>query len=192
MLHLMGNMAPKQIQTQVHYNRWANQRLLEASAALTPEDRERDLHASFASLQGTLIHILWGERSWLRRETSSPALHRMTMLTSLLCSAHGPRTTKPMRATCVISHSPSLTRRAPSTPPPTLSASSSITPSTTPPITADNSRSSSANSATPRPSPTPRLPGRIPLLNQAAPSHFREQVSTGTGETDSSQLDLQK
>ena len=65
LLHLTGNMNPNQIQTQAHYNRWANQRLLEASAALTPEERERDLRASFASLQGTLIHILWGERGWL-------------------------------------------------------------------------------------------------------------------------------
>jgi uncharacterized damage-inducible protein DinB len=54
-----------QNQNQVHYNRWANHRLLEACAVLTPEERERDLNASFASLQGTLIHILWGERGWL-------------------------------------------------------------------------------------------------------------------------------
>jgi uncharacterized damage-inducible protein DinB len=54
-----------QLHSQAHYNRWANQRLLEASAALTAEERERDLRASFVSLQGTLIHILWGERGWL-------------------------------------------------------------------------------------------------------------------------------
>lgn len=58
-------MTPNQLQNQAHYNRWANQRLLEASAALTAEERERDLRASFVSLQGTLIHILWGERGWL-------------------------------------------------------------------------------------------------------------------------------
>lgn len=58
-------MDPTQLQTQTHYNTWANHRLLEASAALTPEDRERDLRASFISLQDTLIHILWGERGWL-------------------------------------------------------------------------------------------------------------------------------
>jgi uncharacterized damage-inducible protein DinB len=48
------------------YNRWANTRLLQAAAALCVEERERDLRASFGSLQGTLIHILWGERGWLR------------------------------------------------------------------------------------------------------------------------------
>jgi uncharacterized damage-inducible protein DinB len=58
-------MTPNQLQTQAHYNLWANQRLLEASATLTTEERERDLRASFVSLQGTLIHILWGERGWL-------------------------------------------------------------------------------------------------------------------------------
>jgi uncharacterized damage-inducible protein DinB len=58
-------MIANQLHSLAHYNRWANQRLLEATAALTPEDRERDLHASFVSLQGTLIHILWGERGWL-------------------------------------------------------------------------------------------------------------------------------
>ena len=58
-------MTHNELQLQAHYNRWANQRLLEASAALTAEERERDLRASFVSLQGTLIHILWGERGWL-------------------------------------------------------------------------------------------------------------------------------
>jgi uncharacterized damage-inducible protein DinB len=58
-------MNPNQLQNQAHYNRWANHRLFEASATLTAEERERDLHASFHSLEGTLIHILWGERGWL-------------------------------------------------------------------------------------------------------------------------------
>ena len=58
-------MTPQQLQLETRYNRWANHRLLEASAALPAEERERDLRASFVSLQGTLIHILWGERGWL-------------------------------------------------------------------------------------------------------------------------------
>jgi uncharacterized damage-inducible protein DinB len=58
-------MTPNQLQSEAQYNRWANHRLLEASAALTSEEHERDLRASFVSLQGTLIHILWGERGWL-------------------------------------------------------------------------------------------------------------------------------
>ena len=66
LFHIMvKTMTPTQLQTQAHYNRWANKRLLEASVTLTPEERERDLGASFHSLEGTLIHILWGERGWL-------------------------------------------------------------------------------------------------------------------------------
>ena len=63
-------MTPTQLHNLVHYNRWANTRLFEASSALTPkvgnpDERKRDLRASFNSLEGTLIHILWGERGWL-------------------------------------------------------------------------------------------------------------------------------
>ena len=48
------------------YNRWANRRLLAAASLLPPEEFNRDLHASFGSVRGTLLHILWGERRWLR------------------------------------------------------------------------------------------------------------------------------
>jgi uncharacterized damage-inducible protein DinB len=63
-------MTPTQLHNLAHYNRWANTRLFEASSALTPkegnpDERQRDLRASFNSLEGTLIHILWGERGWL-------------------------------------------------------------------------------------------------------------------------------
>jgi uncharacterized damage-inducible protein DinB len=58
-------MTPNQLHNLALYNPWANQRLFDASAVLTAEERERDLHASFVSLEGTLIHILWGERGWL-------------------------------------------------------------------------------------------------------------------------------
>ena len=58
-------MTPNQLHNLALYNRWANTRLFEASSALTVEEREGDLHASFVSLEGTLIHLLWGERGWL-------------------------------------------------------------------------------------------------------------------------------
>ena len=58
-------MTVEQLRSLSAYNRWANTRLLHAAAALSVEERERDLRASFGSLQGTLIHILWGERGWL-------------------------------------------------------------------------------------------------------------------------------
>ncbi|HEY1809208.1 MAG TPA: DinB family protein [Acidobacteriaceae bacterium] len=57
-------MTVEQLHSLALYNRWANTRLLQAAAVLSDEERERDLGASFGSLQGTLIHILWGERGW--------------------------------------------------------------------------------------------------------------------------------
>jgi uncharacterized damage-inducible protein DinB len=54
----------EQLRLLTEYNRWAA-RFLQVAADLSIEERERDLHASFGSLQGTLIHILWGERGWL-------------------------------------------------------------------------------------------------------------------------------
>jgi uncharacterized damage-inducible protein DinB len=59
------------------YNRWANRRLLEAVGQLSADEFERDLRASFGSIQGTLRHILWGERVWLgfwHEGSFSPAL----------------------------------------------------------------------------------------------------------------------
>ena len=48
------------------YNRWANRRLLDAVGELTAEELNRDLRGSFQSIKGTLRHLLWGERCWLR------------------------------------------------------------------------------------------------------------------------------
>jgi uncharacterized damage-inducible protein DinB len=38
-----------------------------AAAHLTAEEFTRDLGASFGSVRGTLIHIMWGEKRWLQR-----------------------------------------------------------------------------------------------------------------------------
>jgi uncharacterized damage-inducible protein DinB len=54
-----------QLRSLAAYNHWANTRLLQAASTLSVEELERDLRASFGSLQGTLIHVLWGERGWL-------------------------------------------------------------------------------------------------------------------------------
>src|SRR4029453_7789072 len=48
------------------YSHWANRRLLQAVGELSPEELDRDLRGSFQSIKGTLRHLLWGERSWLR------------------------------------------------------------------------------------------------------------------------------
>jgi uncharacterized damage-inducible protein DinB len=54
------------VRTGFAYNRWANQRLLAAAGELSREEVDRNLGGSFGSIRGTLRHILWGERGWLR------------------------------------------------------------------------------------------------------------------------------
>jgi uncharacterized damage-inducible protein DinB len=51
------------------YNRWFNERLYEASARLTDDQRKSDRGAFFGSIHATLNHLLWGDRLWLRRFT---------------------------------------------------------------------------------------------------------------------------
>ena len=49
------------------YNRLANETLYEACAALSDEERLRDLGAFFGSVHGTLNHLLLGDRIWMTR-----------------------------------------------------------------------------------------------------------------------------
>lgn len=49
------------------YNRWFNARLCDACERLPEEERRRDRGAFFGSVQGTLNHVVWGDRVWLRR-----------------------------------------------------------------------------------------------------------------------------
>jgi uncharacterized damage-inducible protein DinB len=55
------------IRTLYDYNTWANQRTLEACAALTDDQANRDLGGSFKSVRETLVHILGAEWLWLER-----------------------------------------------------------------------------------------------------------------------------
>ena len=48
------------------YDRWANNRVLEACSALSTEQFTRDLGGSFSSLRETLLHIFAGEWGWLQ------------------------------------------------------------------------------------------------------------------------------
>lgn len=59
-------MDARSARTLFAYDRWANRLLLEAAAQLPEEELLRDLRGSFGSILGTLRHLLWGERSWLR------------------------------------------------------------------------------------------------------------------------------
>ena len=53
------------IETLFAYNRWANARVLDAAAKLTPEQFTRDLRSSHHSVRDTLVHIISGEWIWL-------------------------------------------------------------------------------------------------------------------------------
>lgn len=55
------------LRTLYDYNSWANHRMLEACAAVRPDDFTRDLGSSFRSLRDTLAHIYGAEWIWLER-----------------------------------------------------------------------------------------------------------------------------
>jgi uncharacterized damage-inducible protein DinB len=53
------------------YNRWANERLYTAAAALADAEYRADRGAFFKSVHGTLNHLLVGDRIWMRRFTGT-------------------------------------------------------------------------------------------------------------------------
>lgn len=60
-------MNRQDILTLLEYTAWANGRVLEAAAALSPEALLRDMGNSFPSVRDTLAHMLGAEWIWLRR-----------------------------------------------------------------------------------------------------------------------------
>jgi uncharacterized damage-inducible protein DinB len=54
------------------YNRWANDRIFEAAAALSPEAFAAEQGAFFGSIRGTLNHLLVTDRMWLARLSGQP------------------------------------------------------------------------------------------------------------------------
>ncbi|MBA2963978.1 MULTISPECIES: DinB family protein [Ramlibacter] len=52
------------------YNAWMNERLYDAAEGLPEAERRRDRGAFFGSIDGTLNHLLWADRLWLRRFAS--------------------------------------------------------------------------------------------------------------------------
>lgn len=53
------------------YNAWANTRIYDAAATLSPEEWQRETGVFFKSLMGTLNHLLATDRIWLKRMTGS-------------------------------------------------------------------------------------------------------------------------
>jgi len=57
----------EQIVELYSYTRWANNRILDATAKLSQDQLTRDLGNSFPSIRGTLLHIIGAEWVWLSR-----------------------------------------------------------------------------------------------------------------------------
>jgi uncharacterized damage-inducible protein DinB len=58
-------MTKEDIQLLYEYDRWGNNRVLQAASTLTTEQFTRDLGGSFRSIRDTLLHIIAGEWGWL-------------------------------------------------------------------------------------------------------------------------------
>jgi uncharacterized damage-inducible protein DinB len=59
------SMTKDDIQLLYEYDRWANNRVLQAASTLSAEEFTRDLGGSFRSVRDTLVHIVDAERGWL-------------------------------------------------------------------------------------------------------------------------------
>lgn len=58
-------MNKNDIQLLFAYDRWANNRVLQAVSALNPDQFTRDLGGSFRSVRDVLVHIVGGEWGWI-------------------------------------------------------------------------------------------------------------------------------
>jgi uncharacterized damage-inducible protein DinB len=58
-------MTKDDIQLLYEFDRWANNRVLQAASTLNAEEFTRDLGGSFRSVRDTLVHIVGSEWSWL-------------------------------------------------------------------------------------------------------------------------------
>ncbi len=74
-------MTKDDIQLMYEYDRWANNRVLQAASALNDEEFTRDLGGSFRSVRDTLVHIIGGEWIWLAYWNEP--FHSSTLLTQL-------------------------------------------------------------------------------------------------------------
>jgi uncharacterized damage-inducible protein DinB len=54
------------------YNEWMNEKVYACAAALTDEQRKRDMDAFFGSVHGTLNHLYLGDEAWMQRVHGEP------------------------------------------------------------------------------------------------------------------------
>ena len=74
-------MTRDDIQLLYEYDRWANNRVLQAASALSTEAFTRDLGGSFRSVRDTLLHIIGGE--WIGLAYWKAPSHSPAILTDL-------------------------------------------------------------------------------------------------------------
>jgi uncharacterized damage-inducible protein DinB len=60
-------MTPAEAQLHIRYNHWASGRILDAVAAISPEERERSNGISHGSILGTLAHLQFVDWIWYTR-----------------------------------------------------------------------------------------------------------------------------
>jgi uncharacterized damage-inducible protein DinB len=65
-------LAPDILRHHVEYTAWASRRLLEAAAASTPDQLNRDFGTADKSVIGTLAHVFAADRVWIGRIQGNP------------------------------------------------------------------------------------------------------------------------
>lgn len=61
------SVSAETVRLHLAYHAWASNRLLDATAALSAEERTRDFGTADKSVIGTLVHIFGADRIWLAR-----------------------------------------------------------------------------------------------------------------------------
>jgi len=74
-------MTKDDVRLLYEYDRWANNRVLQAATALSAEQFTRDLGGAFCSVRDTLVHIIGGEWIWLAYRRASS--HSSAFVTDL-------------------------------------------------------------------------------------------------------------
>ena len=60
-------VTPEWVRTMARYNGLMNADLYAAAGRLGDEERRRERGAFWGSIEGTLAHLLWGDRMWMSR-----------------------------------------------------------------------------------------------------------------------------
>jgi len=69
-------MQKKNFQLFAQYNRWMNEKIFDAAAQLSEHELRQDRGAFFASVLGTLNHLIVGDIVWLKRFATDPEKFR--------------------------------------------------------------------------------------------------------------------